>query len=141
MSGIAVLALGHSHPRLVSVMQRQAAKILHVSNYFFLEEQVELAEKLKGLSGLDRVFFCNSGAEANEAAIKLARKYGRKLGANTKSSRRSTRSTAGPWARWPQPGNPSTRRPFHRCRKGFAMHPLTTWPPGKRRSMTGPVPY
>src|SRR5690554_5247084 len=80
LSGIAVLALGHSHPRLVSVMQRQAAKILHVSNYFFLEEQVELAEKLKGLSGLDRVFFCNSGAEANEAAIKLARKYGRKLG-------------------------------------------------------------
>jgi acetylornithine/N-succinyldiaminopimelate aminotransferase len=80
LSGIAVLALGHSHPRLVSVMQRQAAKVLHVSNYFFLEEQVELAEKLQGLSGLDRVFFCNSGAEANEAAIKLARKYGRKLG-------------------------------------------------------------
>ena len=72
--------MGHSHPRLVSVMLRQAAKILHGSNYFFLEEQVELAEKLKGRAGLDRVFFCNSGAEANEAAIKLARKYGRKLG-------------------------------------------------------------
>lgn len=80
LSGIAVLALGHSHPRLVAAMQRQAEKVLHVSNYFFLEEQVELAEKLRELSGLDRVFFCNSGAEANEAAIKLARKYGRKLG-------------------------------------------------------------
>src|SRR5690606_4781386 len=80
LSGIAVLALGHSHPRLVSVMQRQAVKILHVSNYFYLEEQVELAERLKELSGLDRVFFCNSGAEANEAAIKLARKYGRQHG-------------------------------------------------------------
>jgi predicted acetylornithine/succinylornithine family transaminase len=80
LSGIAVLALGHSHPRLVSVMQRQAAKVLHVSNYFYLEEQVELAERLKELSGLDRVFFCNSGAEANEAAIKLARKYGRQQG-------------------------------------------------------------
>src|SRR5690606_24322703 len=51
-----------------------------VSNYFYLEEQVELAERLKELSGLDRVFFCNSGAEANEAAIKLARKYGRQQG-------------------------------------------------------------
>src|SRR5690554_484308 len=80
LSGIAVMALGHSHPRLAKVMQQQAGKILHVSNYFFLEEQVELAEKLRNLSGLGRVFFCNSGAEANEAAIKLARKYGRKLG-------------------------------------------------------------
>ena len=80
LSGIAVLALGHSHPRLAAVMQRQAAKVLHVSNYFYLEEQVELAERLKELSGLDRVFFCNSGAEANETAIKLARKYGRQQG-------------------------------------------------------------
>lgn len=79
LSGIAVHALGHSHPRLVAAVKRQAEKVIHVSNYFFLPEQIELAEKLVELSGLDRVFFCNSGAEANEAAIKLARKYGRRV--------------------------------------------------------------
>ncbi|HBT17592.1 MAG TPA: aspartate aminotransferase family protein [Firmicutes bacterium] len=77
LSGIAVQAVGHSHPRITAAIQQQAEKIIHVSNYFYLEEQIELAEKLATLSGLDRVFFCNSGAEANEAAIKLARKYGR----------------------------------------------------------------
>ncbi len=78
LSGIAVQAVGHSHPRITAVLQKQAEKIIHVSNYFYLEEQIELAEKLTTLSGLDQVFFCNSGAEANEAAIKLARKYGQK---------------------------------------------------------------
>jgi len=81
LSGIAVQALGHSHPRLVRALAEQAKKIIHVSNYFYLEEQILLAKKLVDLSGLNRVFFSNSGAEANEAAIKLARKYGRtKLG-------------------------------------------------------------
>ncbi|HEY8392069.1 MAG TPA: acetylornithine transaminase [Capillibacterium sp.] len=77
LSGIAVQALGHSHPAVVEAIQKQAAKIIHVSNFFYLEEQIRLAEKLTTLSGLDRVFFANSGAEANEAAIKLARKYGK----------------------------------------------------------------
>ncbi len=77
LSGIAVQAAGHSHPRIAATIRRQAEKIIHVSNYFYLEEQIALAEKLVALSGMDRVFFCNSGAEANEAAIKLARKYGR----------------------------------------------------------------
>lgn len=77
LSGIAVQPVGHSHPRLVGAIQRQAERLIHVSNYFFLEDQILLAEKLRELSGMDRVFFCNSGAEANEAAIKLARKYGR----------------------------------------------------------------
>jgi acetylornithine/N-succinyldiaminopimelate aminotransferase len=81
LSGIAVHALGHSHPRLAQALAVQAKKVMHVSNYFYLEEQILLAEKLVEVSGLDRVFFSNSGAEANEAAIKLARKYGRtKLG-------------------------------------------------------------
>ncbi len=77
LSGIAVQAVGHSHPAVVETIQNQAAKIIHVSNYFYLEEQIMLAEKLTALSGLERVFFANSGAEANEAAIKLARKYGK----------------------------------------------------------------
>lgn len=77
LAGIAVQAVGHSHPRITAAIRQQAEKIIHVSNYFYLEEQIALAEKLVALSGLDRVFFCNSGAEAIEAAIKLARKYGR----------------------------------------------------------------
>lgn len=76
LSGIAVHAVGHSHPAVVAALKKQAEKIIHVSNFFCLEEQILLAEKLTALSGLERVFFANSGAEANEAAIKLARKYG-----------------------------------------------------------------
>ena len=68
--------MGHSHPAVVAALKKQAEKIIHVSNFFCLEEQILLAEKLTALSGLERVFFANSGAEANEAAIKLARKYG-----------------------------------------------------------------
>ncbi|NLC53651.1 MAG: aspartate aminotransferase family protein [Firmicutes bacterium] len=77
LSGIAVHAVGHSHPVVVAALNKQAEKIIHVSNFFCLEEQILLAEKLAALSGLERVFFANSGAEANEAAIKLARKYGK----------------------------------------------------------------
>lgn len=75
LAGIAVCNLGHSHPELVDVICTQAAKLIHVSNLFYQEEQVELAKKLLGTCHLDRVFFCNSGAEANEGAIKLARRY------------------------------------------------------------------
>ena len=75
LAGIAVCNLGHSHPELVDVIRAQAAKLIHVSNLFFQEEQVDLAKKLLGTCHLDRVFFCNSGAEANEGAIKLARRY------------------------------------------------------------------
>ncbi|WP_028576843.1 aspartate aminotransferase family protein [Desulfomicrobium escambiense] len=75
LAGIAVCNLGHSHPELVEVICAQAKKLIHVSNLFYQEEQVELAKKLLGTCHLDRVFFCNSGAEANEGAIKLARRY------------------------------------------------------------------
>ncbi|MGF1511949.1 MAG: aspartate aminotransferase family protein [Myxococcota bacterium] len=74
-SGIAVSALGHGHPRLVAAVQAQAAKILHTSNLYWNQPSVELAERLVAESFGDRVFFCNSGAEANEACIKLARRY------------------------------------------------------------------
>jgi acetylornithine/N-succinyldiaminopimelate aminotransferase len=75
VAGIAVCNLGHAHPRIVETLSKQAAALFHVSNLYYTKPQTELALKLVELSFADRVFFCNSGAEANEAAIKLARKY------------------------------------------------------------------
>ena len=77
-SGIAVCGLGHAHPDITRTIQQQAAKLIHTSNAFQIKEQQLLAEKLTHLTGMEQVFFGNSGAEANEAAIKLARLYGHK---------------------------------------------------------------
>jgi len=79
-SGIAVSALGHSHPALVNAICEQAKKFIHCSNLYYIEQQVNLAELIVKNSCADRVFFANSGAEANEGAIKLARLYFRKKG-------------------------------------------------------------
>lgn len=76
ISGIGVNALGHSHPAVSSAIKAQADKLLHTSNLYGVEKQSQLAERLTAISGMQNVFFCNSGAEANEAAIKIARKYG-----------------------------------------------------------------
>lgn len=75
LAGIAVNVVGHNYKPLVDAISRQAAKMIHCSNLYYTEVQVEAAEKLKKLSDMDKVFFGNSGAEANEGAIKLARKY------------------------------------------------------------------
>ncbi len=75
LSGIAVNSLGHCHPKVVEAVCRQAETLMHVSNIYWIEPQVKLAELLVENSCADKAFFCNSGAEANEAAIKLARKY------------------------------------------------------------------
>jgi acetylornithine/N-succinyldiaminopimelate aminotransferase len=75
VGGIAVNVLGHGHPDLVQAIQRQAAQLIHISNLYYTEPQVTLAKILVDHSFADRAFFCNSGAEANEAAIKLARRY------------------------------------------------------------------
>jgi len=80
LSGIAVSTLGHAHPRLVSAIAAQAGRLLHTSNLYRIPGQEQLADKLTALSGMQEVFFCNSGCEANEAAIKLARFYGHKKG-------------------------------------------------------------
>jgi hypothetical protein len=80
--GIAVTALGHSHPRVVGTMREQAATLLHVSNLFYIPQQIHLAKLLCDHSFADRVFFSNSGAEANETAIKLARKWAKEHGAS-----------------------------------------------------------
>ena len=78
VAGIAVNLLGHSHPDVVDAVNKQAGELIHTSNLYFTQPQVELARRLVELSFPSRAFFCNSGAEANEAAIKLARKWGAK---------------------------------------------------------------
>ena len=75
VAGIATCTLGHAHPAMVEAVTRQIQKLHHVSNLYYIPEQGELAKWIVQHSCADRVFFCNSGAEANEAAIKLARKY------------------------------------------------------------------
>lgn len=82
LGGIAVNVLGHAHPKLVAAVAEQAGKMIHCSNLYYTEEQVKLAATLTELAGMDKVFFANSGAEANEGAIKLARKYGKTLQAD-----------------------------------------------------------
>ena len=80
LAGIAVNTLGHAHPKLVPALQDQIAKLIHTSNYYHVPNQEKLAAKLVELSGMSNVFFCSTGLEANEAAIKLARKYGHDKG-------------------------------------------------------------
>jgi len=80
LSGIAVNGLGHNHPKLVKAISEQAGKLIHTSNLYGVVEQSNLADRLCEISGMDEAFFCNSGAEANEAAIKLAKYFGHKKG-------------------------------------------------------------
>ena len=83
LAGVAVNNLGHCHPKVVAALRKQAGELIHCSNYYHIPNQIELAELLCVHSFADKAFFCNSGAEANEAAIKLARKYSReKFGAD-----------------------------------------------------------
>ena len=80
LGGIAVNTLGHNHPQLVPALQDQVSKLIHTSNYYHVPNQEVLAKKLVELSGLTNVFFCSTGLEANEAALKLARKFGHNKG-------------------------------------------------------------
>ena len=80
LSGIAVNTLGHAHPALVAGLREQVGQLIHTSNLYEVPLQAELADQLARLSGMTNVFFCNSGLEANEAALKLARKHGHNLG-------------------------------------------------------------
>ncbi len=77
VAGIAAVSLGHSHPEVVKAVQEQAASLMHVSNYYYTVPQIKLAQLLCEHTGMDKVFFCNSGAEAVEGCIKLARKWGK----------------------------------------------------------------
>ncbi len=80
VAGIAVNSLGHNHPKLVKAIIEQASRLIHISNLYWTEPQVTLAQKLAENGSLDKVFFCNSGAESIEAALKLARRYGSRTG-------------------------------------------------------------
>lgn len=80
LAGVAVCGLGHCHPRLTKAICEQAGTLIHTSNLYGIQKQGRLADRLVELSGMDNVFFCNSGAEANEAAIKLARLHGHNKG-------------------------------------------------------------
>ncbi len=80
LTGIAVSGLGHAHPRVVAAISEQAGRLIHASNLYRIPEQEQLADRLSAVSAMDRVFFCNSGCEANEAAIKLARLHGHHKG-------------------------------------------------------------
>lgn len=80
LAGIAVCSIGHCHPKLVKAISEQAGTLIHTSNLYHIDKQEKLAKKLAKLSGLNKSFFCNSGAEANETAIKLARLYGHNKG-------------------------------------------------------------
>src|SRR5215475_13504013 len=81
ITGIGVNALGHAHPRLVKLIREQAGRMLHCSNLYYHEYQGPLAARIAKASGMDRVFFCNSGAEAMEGALKMVRAHGRKINA------------------------------------------------------------
>ena len=76
LGGIAVNTLGHAHPKFVAALQEQVATLIHCSNYYHIPGQEQLAARLVVLSGLTNAFFCSTGLEANEAALKLARKFG-----------------------------------------------------------------
>ncbi|MGZ4105041.1 MAG: acetylornithine transaminase [Actinomycetota bacterium] len=85
LAGIAVMSVGHSHPKVVEAVRKQVGELTHVSNLFYTEPQVKLAERLHDLVGWGKVFFSNSGAEANECALKLARRWARERGAADRS--------------------------------------------------------
>ncbi|TNC98463.1 MAG: acetylornithine aminotransferase [Gallionellaceae bacterium] len=85
LAGVAVNTLGHAHPRFTAALKQQIDSLIHCSNIYQIAEQEALADKLCGLSGMQEVFFCNSGCEANEAAIKLARMYGHGRGIDNPS--------------------------------------------------------
>ncbi|KAF4531140.1 hypothetical protein B566_EDAN019169 [Ephemera danica] len=80
IAGVAVCGLGHCHPKLVKAISEQAGTLIHTTNLYHIARQQQLGDRLAAISGMDKVFFCNSGAEANEAAIKLARLYGHNKG-------------------------------------------------------------
>jgi acetylornithine aminotransferase len=124
LAGIAVNTLGHAHPKLVPALQDQVAKMIHCCNYYHVPDQERLAQMLVERSGLTNVFFCSTGLEANEAALKLARKFGHDKGIERPEivvyekafhgrsiatlSRASSACRSTTWPRWsrPRPATP-----------------------------------
>lgn len=125
LAGIAVNTLGHNHPKLVPALQDQVAKIIHSSNYYHVPNQEKLAAKLAELSGLSKVFFCSTGLEANEAAIKLARKFGHDKGIERPQIVVYERAFHGrSIATLSATGNPKIQQGFGPLVEGFIRVPL-----------------
>lgn len=125
LAGIAVCGVGHCHPYLVRALQEQAATLMHVSNLYLTEPQARLARRLIELSDFERVFFCNSGAEANEAAIKIARKHGRAVGGDNKFQIITARDSfhGRTLATVTATGQPKYSAPFAPLPEGFSYVP------------------
>jgi acetylornithine aminotransferase len=125
LGGIAVNTLGHAHPKLVPALQDQIAKLIHCSNYYQNPLQEALAAKLVEVSGLTNVFFCNSGLEANEAALKIARKYGHDRGIERPAVIVYERAFHGrSIATLSATGNPKVQAGFGPLVEGFVRIPL-----------------
>lgn len=125
LSGVAVNGLGHAHPTFVSALQAQVARLIHVSNIYHIAEQERLADKLAEISGMDKVFFCNSGCEANEASIKLARLYGHNKGVENPEIIVMDRSFHGrTMATLSATGNRKTQAGFEPLVSGFVRVPF-----------------
>ena len=125
LSGIAVNTVGHAHPRLVGALRDQVGKLIHTSNLYRIPLQDALADKLCALSGADRAFFCNSGLEANEAAIKLARLHGHKRGVERAKIIVFDNAFHGrSLATLSATGNPKVQKGFEPLVEGFVRVPL-----------------
>ncbi len=129
LSGIAVCNLGHAHPAVHQAICTQSGKLLHTSNLYGIELQEKLADRLCSLSGMDNAFFCNSGAEANEAAIKLARLYGSNRGIDKPAVIVMENSFHGrTMGALSATGNPKTQQGFAPLLEGFVRVPYNDVP-------------
>jgi acetylornithine aminotransferase len=125
LGGIAVNTLGHAHPKLVPALQDQVARLIHCCNYYQIPLQEQLAAKLCELSGLSAAFFCNSGLEANEGALKIARKYGHDKGIDRPEIIVYERAFHGrSIATLSATGNPKVQKGFEPLVEGFVRVPL-----------------
>ena len=127
VSGIAVTNLGHQHPRVTEAITEQAKRLVHTSNLFHIGLQEALADQLRHITGMENMFFCNSGAEANEAGIKLARRYGHAKGiATPQMIVLEGAFTAAHWARFPPLAITKYVKGLARCWKASCTFSRTT---------------
>ncbi len=139
LAGIAVNTLGHAHPKLVPALQDQVAKLIHCSNYYAAPMQEALATKLCELSGLDAVFFCSTGLEANEGAIKIARKFGHDRGIDKPEIIVYDKAFHGrSIATLSATGNPKVQQGFGPLVEGFVRLPLNDLDAVRQVAATNP---
>jgi acetylornithine aminotransferase len=144
LSGIAVNTLGHAHPRFTAALSAQIGKLIHTSNLYQVREQELIADKLCDISGMQEVFMCNSGCEANEAAIKLARLYGNQRGIDTPTIIVMEKAFHGrTLATLSATGNRKVQAGFEPLVKASCAFPTTIWKPSGKSRPTLPTssPY